>query len=353
MRHPDRDPSRRWAVVTPVYEDRESFRELCRRLAGLDLAPALFVVAVDDGSLRDPPRADDITDAGLEGEVLRLARNTGHQGAIAAGLAHVATRPNVDGCVVMDCDGEDDPAVVPALIAEAIRPGFDVAVAMRARRSESVGFKAGYVLFRRVFRLLTGQAIRFGNFMAMPARSVGILARMHETSIHVAATVVKARLRRVEIPTARATRFHGSSRMNLVSLVLHGMRAVIVYSDAVLTRMTMLFGLIAAAAVSAIGIAAVLKLAGLATPGWLTIVTGVSLVLFFQTGLVTLVALLLAGMAQGASPRATLRRSLEFIFAVEPAKRVARESAERSAGEEPRAVQPAPPVAPPEIRKIA
>jgi hypothetical protein len=311
---------RRFAVVTPVYEDRASFRELCRRLALLEGVPALRIVAVDDGSLRDPPQPDDIADAGLEGEILRLARNTGHQGAIAAGLAHVAAMRDLAGCVVMDCDGEDDPLVLPALIAETQRPGIDAAVAMRSRRSETLGFRAGYWMFRRIFRLLTGQSIRFGNFMALPMRSVAILARMHESSVHVAASVVKARLRRAELPTARAKRFHGTSRMNLVSLVLHGMRAVIVYSDAVLTRMTMLFGLIAAAALAAIGAAAALKLVGHATPGWLTIVTGVSLILFFQTGLVTLVALLLAGMTQGASPRAALRRSLEFIVAVEPAR---------------------------------
>lgn len=316
----DRADAARWAVVTPVYEDRASFRELCRRLALLDAVPPLFVVAVDDGSLRDPPRPQDIAEAGLDGEILRLARNTGHQGAIATGLAHVAGMRDLEGCVVMDCDGEDDPLVVPALIAEARRSGIDAAVAMRARRSETLGFRAGYWMFRRIFRLLTGQAIRFGNFMALPFHSVAIVARMHESSVHVAASVVKARLRRAELPTARARRFHGRSRMNLVSLVLHGMRAVIVYSDAVLTRMTMLFGLIAAAALAAIGAAAALKLVGHATPGWLTIVTGVSLILFFQTGLVTLVALLLAGMTQGASPRATLRRALEFIIAVEPAR---------------------------------
>ena len=44
-----------WAVVTPVYEDGDSFASLCRDLARLDAGATLEILAVDDGSI-DAPR---------------------------------------------------------------------------------------------------------------------------------------------------------------------------------------------------------------------------------------------------------------------------------------------------------
>ncbi len=92
------------AIVTPVYEDQESFAELCKRLAAAERAASVrfHVIAVDDGSLGAPPKASALSDAQIAGEILRLARNVGHQGAIAIGLARAAALKDLAACVVMD-----------------------------------------------------------------------------------------------------------------------------------------------------------------------------------------------------------------------------------------------------------
>ena len=63
------------AIVTPVYEDQESFAELCRRLAEAERAAGtrFHVIAVDDGSLAAPPKLSSLSEAKLSGEILRLA----------------------------------------------------------------------------------------------------------------------------------------------------------------------------------------------------------------------------------------------------------------------------------------
>src|SRR5262245_22654457 len=227
------------AIVTPVFEDRESFAELCRRLADVERGgePRLHVIAVDDGSLGAAPEVSAIAEAGLSGEVLRLARNVGHQAAISIGLARAWSIPNLSACIVMDSDGEDTPESIPALLAAVASPKADVAVAERAKRSETFTFKTFYAVYKRLFRLLTGQVLRFGNFMALSPVALERLSGMYETSTHVAAATVKAKLRRADVPTDRGTRYAGASKMNFPSLVLHGMRAVMVFSDLVLTRM--------------------------------------------------------------------------------------------------------------------
>src|SRR5690606_29797655 len=124
-------------------------------------------------------------------------------------------------------------------------------------------------------------------------------------------------LRRAELGVARTSRYFGRSKMNFVSLVLHGMRAVIVFSEAVFTRLMIMFLGMTAAAVLSISTAITLRVMGAATPGWLTTVTGFSLLLFVQTGLVTLVALLLTGMTQGLGPREILKRARGFVASVD------------------------------------
>ena len=307
-----------WFVVTPVYEDGESFARLCAHLAARAERFRPYVIAIDDGSLKAPPRLADIAENGLEGEILRLARNVGHQAAISIGLAHVADHRSMataQGCIVMDCDGEDAPEAIADLIAaaDASPDAIDIAVAERRKRSEPVTFRFFYVLYRFAFRLLTGSEIRFGNFMALKPRAVHRMTAMHESWTHLAGAVIKSRLRRRNVPVDRAHRFCGQSRMNFIGLVLHGMRAVMVFADAVLTRMTVLCIAMAGLSGLSIATALTLKAFGRATPGWVTVVTGFSLTLFVQIGVLTMITLIINGLSRFESPRKLKHLARETI----------------------------------------
>jgi hypothetical protein len=307
------------AVVTPVYEDQESFAELCRRLAAAERAAGtrFHVIAVDDGSLGAPPKLASLIEAGVAGEVLRLARNVGHQAAIAIGLAHAYRVPNLTACVVMDSDGEDTPESIPSLLEAVKDDRVDVAVAERAKRSETFTFKAFYAVYKRLFKLATGQVLRFGNFMALSPRALERISGMYETSTHVAGAVVKARLRRADVPTDRGTRYAGESRMNFPSLVLHGMRAVMVFADLVLTRMALALVAMAALVILVVVAAVAAKLAGAATPGWVTVVTGFALSLFLQTGLFTMITLIVSSLGRVDTPPRVRERAMEYVASVE------------------------------------
>jgi glycosyltransferase involved in cell wall biosynthesis len=76
-------------VVTPIYEDRDASARLFEELADQNL-DNLRVVAVDDGSVKEPLAVSSIEQAGLQGVVIRLKRNVGHQRAIAIGLSYVS-----------------------------------------------------------------------------------------------------------------------------------------------------------------------------------------------------------------------------------------------------------------------
>src|SRR5262245_54611813 len=139
-------PSARLAIVTPVYDDWESFRELIRRLdvmAGAKPDTVFDVIAVDDGSTEPLPGAL-LADAAIAHlarvDVLRLACNLGHQRAIALGLVEVEARGTYEAVIVMDSDGEDRPEDIPMLLAALRAHPRRVIVARRARRSEGPVF---------------------------------------------------------------------------------------------------------------------------------------------------------------------------------------------------------------------
>jgi glycosyltransferase involved in cell wall biosynthesis len=309
------------AIVTPVFEDRESFAELCRRLGDIRLADGaeIYLIAVDDGSVVATPEIAALHAAGVKGEILRLARNVGHQGAIAIGLVRTAELSDVAACVVMDCDGEDKPEKIPDLIEAIADNAADVAAAERAKRSESLAFRAFYAVYKQVFRVATGQTLRFGNFMALSPTALERLAGMGESWVHVAAAVIKARLRRRDVPTDRGARYAGKSKMNFPSLVLHGMRAVMVFSDLVLTRMALALGAMAGLVVAVVAGAITIKLLGFATPGWVTLVTGFALSLFLQTALIAMMTLMVSSLGRMESPAQVRARAREFIARIDRA----------------------------------
>jgi len=288
-------------VVMPVYEDRPSASELIKDLASHCPVPP-YIIAVEDGSLRDPLSASAISDAGLAGEILYLTRNMGHQRAIATGLSYVAANFDADAVVVMDSDGEDRPESIAALLEELKRTDIDAVVAQRRKRSEKFSFRAFYVIYRMIFQMLTGRTIRFGNFTALSGRAVRRLAAMQEVWVHFAASLMVSRLRVGAVATDRGLRYAGKSQMNFVSLSLHGLRSIMVFAEDVLVRVGMFCAALAGVAVVLLALTLVLKLVGFATPGWFSTASGILIIILMQSGILMFTTLMVSGIVRSAPP---------------------------------------------------
>lgn len=299
-------------VVTPVYEDREASSRLFKELADV-LGQQLFIVAVDDGSVRQPVGFSSLRDAGAQGVVLRLRRNVGHQRAIAIGLSFAADNIAAhQRTVVMDSDGEDLPSTIASLLAALDDPHTDVAVAERKSRVESFRFKAFYAVYKHMFSLMVGRSISFGNFMALKPAAVKRLSAMQELPIHIAAAVLASKLRVGICPLDRGPRYAGRSKMNFIGLALHGFRALMVFAEDVLVRVGLLSAGVAAASILASCIAIALKLAGFATPGWFSVAFGILVLMVLQTGTLALMMLMLTGVIRSGSVTTPLSYK-EFI----------------------------------------
>jgi hypothetical protein len=288
-------------VVTPVYEDVEASSRLFMELAA-QFSGRIFVVAVDDGSVKNPLDIDSLQRAGLEGVILKLRRNVGHQRAIAIGLGYVSERiESHQRVVVMDSDGEDLPATIPELLHGLEQEQVDVVVAQRKSRVETLKFKLFYAIYKRFFSLMTGRAISFGNFMGLKANAVRRLVAMQELPIHVAGTVLASKLRTTARLIDRGPRYAGQSKMNFVGLVLHGFKGLMVFAEDVLVRVGILCGLIASFSMVGITAAIILKLLGFSTPGWFSVALGILVLMLLQTGALALMTLMLTGVVRGGT----------------------------------------------------
>jgi len=295
----------RHVIVTPVYEDAVASSKLFVELR-MALGSDFYVVAVDDGSVREPIDASNLAAAQVEGVVIKLRRNVGHQRAIAIGLSYVADEiKDADCVVVMDSDGEDVPASIAELARQLESPDVDIVVAQRRSRVETLRFRIFYQCYQRLFSALSGRKISFGNFMAMKLAAVRRLAAMQELWVHVAASVLTSKLRVAVCPLDRGPRYAGQSKMNFVGLALHGFRALMVFADDVLMRVGIASTAVAVSSVLGGVLAVILKLNGIATPGWFSVALGVLLIVFLQTGALTLMSLMLTGVMRSGPLTAT------------------------------------------------
>ena len=263
-------------IVMPVYNDWTSAVELVRNLdrALLGKGWRVQVIAVDDGSTQGTAPAAIMPLSAIElVEVVELETNLGHQRAIATGLVHAYNSGPFDHLAIMDSDGEDTPEALVGLLETALaEPGVAV-VAQRAERSEGFVFRLFYQIYVKLFQLLTGKRINFGNFMVLPQAHVRRLAHVPNIWNNLAATLVHSKVPVHYVPTARGTRYAGQSSMGFVGLVLHGLGAISVFAETVFVRMLIVSLIVLGlAAVTAAGVVGLRFLTDLAMPGWSTTV---------------------------------------------------------------------------------
>ncbi len=278
-------------IVMPLFNDWSACDHLLTLVdaALTEHGIAGAVVVVDDGSTVSMPEhfAEHSYRALSRVEVLRLRRNLGHQRAICTGLAHVerSMANDWEAVVLMDSDGEDDPRDIPRLLEKYhSEGGKKIVFAQRTRRSESWGFRAGYAVFRLLHRLLTAHGVQVGNFSIIPPARLRSLVVSPELWNHYAAAVRVCRLPQCSVPTARGKRLAGEGRMSFVSLVIHGLSAISIFSDVVGVRLLLAALFVVAATALGVGTVVAIKLltTGLAIPGWATSTVGLLLVILLQ-----------------------------------------------------------------------
>ncbi len=260
------------SIVVPVYNERETLRELHRQVsAQLAALPHDHeIILVDDGS-RDGSTAmiEELarTDPAVRG--LRLSRNFGHEAAIEAGLRDARG----DAVVVMDADLQDAPDSLPRLVA-AWEEGADVAYAVRKNRKEGVILRGAFALFYR----LAGRVVSIdlppdaGPFSLVSRQVLDIVNAMPEFNRYYPGLRAFAGFHQVAVPVERQERLAGETKYSLRSRSAGALNAIVSFSKLPL-RFASVLGLITAV-ISILGgvfvVASTLAGADL-VPGWASV----------------------------------------------------------------------------------
>lgn len=275
-------------IVMPIFNDWDTVKILLEKINQVFTLDnkEIHIFLANDGSTELHP--DDLIGSDLSSicsvDIINLKRNMGHQRAIAIALTHIYQSNICDGICIMDADGEDRPEDIPSLIVSFVNNGQNkVIFAKRAKRMEGIVFKFCYRCFQIAHKILTGHSISVGNFSIIPFKSLSALSVSSELWNHYAAAVYNLKIPFTSIPIARSKRISGKSKMNFISLVIHGLSAISVFGDIIGTRI-----LFAACGINVLLILTLVTIfllrffTDLAIPGWATFSSGLLLILFLQ-----------------------------------------------------------------------
>ncbi len=232
--------NKKYVIITPCYNEGEGIILFLKELElVVKKIGANFVVVITDDSSEDNTLAL-LKDFNFESEniskkLITLAYNVGHQKAIAHGLAY-AKKIEADGYIIMDSDGEDNPAAIPQLIAIQ---NFDIIFVVRGTRTEGILFKLGYFFYKLIIRIITNRVMNFGNYSMINKNVLNIIN--NQSFVHFPAFVTKLRFNKQSIVSDRGKRLKGKSKMNYNSLVLFGLKALIEFSEELLLFFIKLF----------------------------------------------------------------------------------------------------------------
>jgi polyisoprenyl-phosphate glycosyltransferase len=275
-------------IVIPSFNDWEALEILLTSIDLVDFFEKMHleIIIVDDYSTVSPPISliDRKYTRIKAVNILRLRCNLGHQRAIAVGLCYVYQKIEADLVVVMDGDGEDNPFELENLLKIFNETDKNkIIFAKRSKRSESITFQLFYAIYKKIYLLLIGKEISFGNFSLIPSTILKNIVVISGIWNHYSSSIQRSRIPYLEVAVPRGRRLAGQPKMNLVSLVTHGLSSIAVYGDVVGTRILMLVVTLLAISLLILFTTTAVKFGtSLAIPGWATNVFGFVILTLFQ-----------------------------------------------------------------------
>jgi glycosyltransferase involved in cell wall biosynthesis len=261
------------SIVVPAYQEAAGLAAGLRAIAAAALETALpfEIVVVDDGST--DTTWDVVTASGRELKQVvgvRLSRNFGKEGAIAAGLDAVRG----DACIVMDADLQHPPALIPEMVRCWRDGGWDVVEAVKASRGrESFVHRLTTRSFYRAASWLTGHDLQdASDFKLIDRRVMTEWRRLGERATFFRGLVAWLGFSRTQVRFEVPPRHRGSSRWSFMALGGLAVHAVTSFSALPLQLVTVL-GLLMLLVALVIGAQALrLWWEGLALPGFTTVI---------------------------------------------------------------------------------
>jgi glycosyltransferase involved in cell wall biosynthesis len=210
------------SLVVPVYNERENLAPLVAEIAAALPAVAYEIVAVDDGSTDGSlEELKALKRAHPELHIVSFAANAGQTAAVAAGFQ--AARGAI--VVTLDADLQNDPADIPALVAELRRSGATAVAGYRVNRRDTLWKRVQSRIANGIRNRLNRETIRdtgcsLKAFRAGAVRDLPLFAGMHR----FLPTLIKMRGGTVaEVPVRHRPRRSGTSKYGMWNRIVRAL----------------------------------------------------------------------------------------------------------------------------------
>ena len=230
------------SVVSPVYKGEKILEELVLRIHNSvsKITDSYEIILVDDFSPdKSWQKIVEISKKNKNVFGFKLSRNFGQHYAITAGLNQVTG----DYVVVLDCDLQDQPEEIEKLFNES-QKGFDIVLARRYERKDSIYKKTISKLFYKTLSYLTGtkQDATVANFGIYSKQVINEVVKLEEKIKYFPTMVKWVGFSTSFVNVEHASRSEGKSNYNLKKLLNLALDIVLAYSDKPL-RLIIKFGL--------------------------------------------------------------------------------------------------------------
>ncbi|MDA7028001.1 glycosyltransferase family 2 protein [Bacillus sp. CLL-7-23] len=221
-------------IVIPCYNEEDVFLETARQLTAVlnDLAEEKLISAsskllfVDDGST-DRTWSLIVMESTKNQFVkgIKLARNSGHQKALLAGLDIAQQKSD---CVIsIDADLQDDISVIREFI-EKYREGYEIVYGVRRSRQTDTFFKrtSAVCFYRLMNRLGIPLIHNHADYRLMNKRALKELSRFNESNLFLRGIIPLIGFRSTKVFYDRKERQAGETKYPLkkmLSFALHGL----------------------------------------------------------------------------------------------------------------------------------
>jgi polyisoprenyl-phosphate glycosyltransferase len=220
------------SIVIPAYNEQENvervYTRLVRVLEPLEMDWEL-IFSVDPSSDRTEELILELRQRDRRVKMLRFSRRFGQPMATIAGLEAASG----DAIVVIDCDLQDPPELIPELVAQW-REGSDVVYAQRRTRAgETIPKRIVAAMGYRVIKRIADVEIppNTGDFRLMSRRVVENVVALKESHGFLRGLVGLVGFRQTSVPYDRDPRAAGNSKYNRFwgSLVI-GLNGIVGFS---------------------------------------------------------------------------------------------------------------------------
>jgi dolichol-phosphate mannosyltransferase len=201
------------SIVIPFYNEEDNVEAVVREV--LQAQPDAEVIAVDDGS---GDRTGKILDGLSSIRVIHLKKNLGQSAALYAGLRSATG----DICVMMDGDGQNDPADISKLIQHIHMA--DVICGYRAHRQDTWNRRIASRIANKIRSSLLGDGIRDTGctLKAMKHEHICFLVPFNGLHRFMPALLKSAGLKIYEVPVNHRPRRAGQSKYTIAGRAWRG-----------------------------------------------------------------------------------------------------------------------------------